>query len=124
MKKLIFTLAAAGLAASPLLAQPQRGRVAPMPGAHEAQGVLILYGAMDFSGQSQRVTGEQARFSSPFAIRSLSIRPGDRWQICVNPGFRPPCTNLTRPIADASILGITGQVGSIRLLPDPNATAN
>jgi hypothetical protein len=70
------------------------------------------------------VTGAQASFSAPFAIRSLSIRPGDRWQVCINANFRPPCTTVTRPIADASILGITGQVGSIRLLPDPNAPTN
>ena len=95
-----------------------------MPGAHDVAGELVLYGAMDFSGQSQRVTGEQASLSTPFAIRSLSIRPGDRWQICANPGFRAPCTTITRPIADAHIIGITGQVGSIRLLPDPNAPAS
>ena len=118
MKKVILALAAAGLAAAPLLAQPPRGRPLVVPGAHNVEGELVLYGATEFSGQSQRVRGEQASVSTPFAIRSLSIRPGDRWQLCVNPGFRPPCTNVTRPIADATILGITGQVGSIRLLPD------
>ena len=119
MKKIIFALTVAGLAAAPLLPQPQRGRpVAPPPGAHEVEGELVLYGAADFSGPSQRVTGERASVSTPFAIRSLSIRPGDRWQICANPGFRPPCTTVTRPIGDARILGIAGQVGSIRLLPD------
>jgi hypothetical protein len=119
MKKLILTLALASLATSPLLAQ--RRAVPPPPGAHDEAGVLILYGALDFNGQSQRVTGERASLSTPFAIRSLSIRPGDRWQICANANFRPPCTNLTRPLGDASILGITGQIGSVRLLPDPNA---
>lgn len=124
MKNTIFALAVAGLAASPLLAQPPRGPVAPLPGAHEVEGELVLYAAPDFSGQSQRVTGQRASFTSPFTIRSLSIRPGDRWQICLNPDFRPPCTTVSRPIADASILGITGQVGSIRLLPDPAASGN
>lgn len=123
MKKTIFTLAVAALAASPLLAQPRRA-APPPPGAHQVEGELVLYGATDFSGQSQRVTGARPSFSAPFAIRSLSIRPGDRWQICINPDFRPPCTTVTRPIADASILGISGQVGSIRLLPDPNAGGN
>ena len=123
MKKIVLAVAVAGLAATPLLAQPRRA-VPPPAGAHEAEGVLILYGAHDFGGQSQRVTGEQASLSTPFAIRSLSIRPGDRWQICVNPGFRAPCTTVTRPIADASILGITGQVGSVRLLPDPNGSGD
>lgn len=120
MKKIIFTLAVAGLAASPLVAA-QRRAVPPPPGAHDVPGEIVLYGAPNFSGQSQRVTGEQASLSTPFAIRSLSIRPGDRWQICANRDFRPPCTTVNRPLADASIIGVTGQVGSIRLLPDPNA---
>lgn len=123
MKKTIFAIALAGLAATPLLAQSQRGRFAPAAGAHAEEGVLILYGTTNFAGQSQRVTGAQGSFSAPFAIRSLSIRPGDRWEICTNANFRPPCTTVSRPIADASILGITGQVGSIRLLPDPNAAS-
>lgn len=121
MKKIIFTLALAGLATSPLLAQPRGRAPAPLPGSHDVAGELVLYGATAFSGQSQRVTGEHASLSTPFAIRSLSIKPGDRWQICANPGFRPPCTTVQRPIADASIIGLTGQIGSIRLLPDPNA---
>lgn len=119
MKKLIFALAIAGLATSPALAQ--RRAVPPPPGAHDEAGVLILYGAANFSGQSQRVTGEQASLGTPFAIRSLSIKPGDRWQICANRNFQAPCTTVTRPLGDASILGITGQIGSVRLLPDPNA---
>jgi hypothetical protein len=124
MKKIILTLALAGLATSPVLAQPRGRAPAPLPGAHDVAGELVLYGALDFSGQSQRVTGERASLSTPFAIRSLSIHPGDRWQICAHPGFRPPCTTVQRPLADASIIGVTGQVGSIRLLPDPNAPTN
>ena len=121
MKKIILTLALAGLATSPLLAQPRGRAVPPPPGAHDVAGELVLYSAHDFTGQTQRVTGERASLSTPFAIRSLSLRPGDRWQICANRDFRPPCTTVTRPLADASIIGVTGQVGSIRLLPDPNA---
>jgi hypothetical protein len=123
MKKIMLTLALAGLATTPLLAQPRRA-APPPPGAHDVAGELVLYGATDFGGQSRRVTGAQASLSTPFAIRSLSLKPGDRWQICANANFRPPCTTVTRPIADASIIGVTGQVGSIRLLPDPNASTN
>ena len=124
MKKIILTLAIAGLATSPLLAQPRGRAPAPMPGAHDVAGELVLYGATNFSGQSQRVTGERSSLSTPFAIHSISLKPGDRWQICANPGFRPPCTTVQRPIADANIIGVTGQIGSIRLIPDPNATEN
>ena len=123
MKKLILALAVPSLATSPLVAM-QRRAVPPPPGAHDVAGELVLYGATGFNGQSQRVTGERASLSTSFAIRSLSIHPGDRWQICAHPNFRPPCTTVQRPIADASIIGLTGQIGSIRLLPDPNAPAS
>ena len=122
MKKFVLTLALAALATTPL--QAQRRAAPPPPGAHDTAGELVLYGALDFSGQSQRVTGAQASLSTPFAIRSLSIHPGDRWQICANRNFQAPCTTVTRPIGDASIIGVTGQIGSIRLLPDPNTAAN
>jgi hypothetical protein len=122
MKKLILTLALAGLASSPLLAQTRTR--APVPGTHDRQGELVLYGSTNFAGQSQTISRDSPTVSTPFAIRSLAIKPGDRWQVCANPNFQPPCTTVQRPIADATIIGVTGQVGSIRLIPDPNAAAN
>lgn len=121
MKKIILALAFAGLATSPLLAQT-RAR-APQPGAHDRQGELVLYGGANYAGQSQVVNRDSPTLSTPFAIRSLAIKPGDRWQVCANPNFQPPCTVISRPIPDAGIIGVTGQVGSIRLIPDPNAPA-
>jgi hypothetical protein len=118
-----LALRGAGFAPAPFFPRPP-GAAPPPPGAHAVAGELVVYGALDFSGQSQRVTGERASFSAPFTIRSLSIRPGDRWLICINPDFRPPCTTVTRPIANASILGISGPVGSVRIVPDPSAPGN
>jgi hypothetical protein len=122
MKKIIITLALAGFATAPLLAQaPAR---APVPGAHQTAGELVLFSETNFGGQSQTVSRDSPTVSTPFAIRSLSIKPGDRWQVCANRNYQAPCTTVTRPIADAGIIGVTGQVGSIRLLPDPSATGN
>lgn len=125
MKKMLFLLAVTGLAATPLLAQPPRGRTpVVVPGAHNVEGELILYGDANFTGARQVVSQASPTVSTPFAIKSLSLRPGDRWQVCANPNFRPPCTTLTRPIADAALVGIRGQVGSIRLMADPAAAGN
>ncbi len=125
MKMMISGLAAIGLAATPLVAQP-RGRPAVIvPGAHAVEGELILYGDAGFTGQRQIVNRASASITTPFAIRSLSLRPGDRWQICANPDFRPPCTTIVRPIADARLIGVRGQVGSIRLVAElPPAPGN
>ena len=124
MKKIIFTLAFAGLATSPLLAQPRGRAPGPVPGAHETAGELVLFSDANFAGQSRTISGASPAVSTPFAIRSLSIRPGDRWQICAGRNFQAPCTTVTRPIANAGIIGVTGQIGSIRLIPDPNAPTN
>lgn len=119
MKTIIFTLALAGLATSPLSAQT-RPR-APVPGAHETAGELVLYSEANFGGQRQIVRGDSPAVSTPFSIRSISIKPGERWQICANRNFQAPCTTVQRPIADATLIGVTGQVGSIRPVEDPNA---
>lgn len=122
MKKIIFLLALAGLATSPALAQ--RRAAPPPPGAHDTAGELVLYGAANFAGQSQTIRGDSPSVSTPFGIHSISIKPGDRWQICAGRNFQAPCTTVQRPIADATIIGVTGQIGSIRLLPDPNAASD
>jgi len=122
MKKIVLALALAGLATAPAIAQ--RRAAPPPPGAHDIAGELVLFSEPNFAGQRQIVNRDSPALSTPFAIRSLSIKPGDRWKICASRNFQAPCTILTRPIADAGIIGVTGQVGSIQLLPDPNAAAN
>jgi hypothetical protein len=124
MKKIVFALALAGLATPPLLAQPRGRAPAPLPGAHETPGELVLFSEASFAGQSRTIGGDSPAVSTPFAIHSVSIHPGDRWQICANRNFQAPCTTVTRPIADAGVIGVTGQVGSIRQIPDPNPPAN
>jgi uncharacterized protein (DUF2237 family) len=124
MKKLIFALALAGLATSPLAAQPRNRAPAPLPGAHDTAGELVLYGTANFAGQSQTIRGDSPSVSTPFGIHSISIKPGERWQICAGRNYQAPCTTVQRPIADAAVIGVTGQVGSIRLIPDPNAATD
>lgn len=121
MKKMIFALAAISVAATPLLAQPRGRPAAPIPGAHSVEGELVLFGDANFAGARQVVSQASPRLSTPFAIKSLSLRPGDRWQICANADFRPPCTTISRPIGDAAVIGVTGQVGSIRLVVETPA---
>jgi hypothetical protein len=120
MKKMVFALALAGLAATPLLAQPRPPRQpAVVPGAHPVEGELVLHAEASFAGARQVVSRDSPTLSTPFSIRSLSLHPGDRWQVCANPSFRAPCTTISQPIADAALIGVTGQVGSIRRIPDP-----
>ena len=124
MKKIILTLALAGLATSPALAQPRGRAPVPLPGAHDTAGELVLYSEANFAGQSRTISADSPSVGTPFAIHSISIKPGERWQICAGRNYQTPCTTVQRPIADARLIGVTGQVGSIRQVPDPNAPGN
>ena len=121
MKKLIFALAALSAAATPLTAQPRNRPAPPIAGAHDVEGELVLFGDANFTGARQAVTRASPNAGTPFTVRSLSLRPGDRWQICANANFQPPCTTISRPIADATLIGVRGQIGSIRLVVDTPA---
>ena len=122
MKKIYFALAAvAGVAAMPLLAQPpQQGVDARM---HSVHGELVLYKDANFNGEQMIVNEANTAVHTDWNIRSLSVHPGDRWQICARPRFHDPCIILTRNVPDASMIGITGQIGSARPAPETPAAA-
>ncbi len=122
MKKIYLALAAAGsVAAMPLLAE-QRTAMDARPQVH---GELILYKETNFNGERAIIDNAMTTVRTQWNIRSLSVFPGDRWQICARPRFRDPCIILTRNVADATMIGIEGQIGSARLAPEtPPAQGN
>lgn len=122
MKKVIFALAGvAGIAAMPLLAQPSgQGVDARM---HSVHGELVLYKEANYNGEQMIVNEASSTVHTDWNIRSLSVHPGDRWQICARPRFRDPCIILTRNVPDATMIGVEGQIGSARPAPEtPPAT--
>lgn len=117
MKKVVFALgAAASIAAMPLLAQ-QSGQGAA-PKMHSVKGELILYRDTNFNGEQEVIDEARSTVRTDWNIRSLSLHPGDRWQICARPRFRDPCIILTRNVPDASMIGVEGQIGSARPAPE------
>ena len=123
MNKIYVALASVGcVAAMPLFAQ-QAGHD-PAQKMHSVHGEIVLYQQVNYNGESEVIDYARGTVHTDWPIRSISLHPGDRWQICVNPDFRPPCTTVSRPIANASILGISGPVGSVRIVPDPSAPGN
>ena len=125
MKKISLALAAAGcVAAMPLLAQPG-GRTGVEAKMHSVHGELILYKEKNFNGEQRIVNESSSVVRTNWNIRSLSLHPGDRWQICARPRFREPCIILTRNVGDATMIGIEGQIGSARPAPEtPPAQGN
>ncbi len=120
MKKSIFALAIAGAAAMPLLAQPGGQDAAKV---HSVHGELILYKEPNYNGEQHVVDESASTVHTDWNIRSLSVHPGDRWQICARPRFREPCIILTRNVPDATMIGIEGQIGSARPAPETPAAA-
>lgn len=122
MKKIYVALAAAGcVAAMPLLAQS--GGVSNK--MHSVHGELILYKETNFNGEQMVVNEANSAVRTEWNIRSLSLHPGDRWQICARPRFREPCIILTRNVGDATMIGVEGQIGSARPAPEtPPAQGN
>ena len=66
-------------------------------------------------------TSPSSSVRTDWNIRSVSIHPGDRWQICARPRFREPCIVLDRSVHDATLIGVEGQIGSARPAPESAA---
>ena len=125
MNKTLIALGVAAVAAMPALAMQQgAGQKQPAKqGAqpHTVHGELRLYEMTNYNGDWYTVDGPSSRVQTEWNIRSVLIHPGDRWQICARPRFRDPCIVLDRSVHDASLIGVEGQVGSIRPAPDAAA---
>lgn len=115
----ILTIAAslAALAAMPVLAmQPAQNKQGQRAGPHTMPGELTLYEMTNWNGEDRTIDTAAATVRTNWPIRSISVHPGEIWQICARPRFRD-CITLDRSVNDASLLGITGQIGSARPAP-------
>lgn len=124
MKKMAAAAAFAALSAPAFAGQPTAQSPAPAAqpaqaqrGPHTLRGQLTLFQMNNFSGEQWVVDTSNRRVVTEWPIRSLSIHPGDRWQICARTGFRD-CIVLDRSVPDASVVGITNQIGSARPAPE------
>ena len=118
MGKIGLTLVLAVAAAVPALATQQQSETRQRGVPHTVRGELTLYEMTSYNGDSFVVDGPSTRVQTDWNIRSLSIHPGDRWQICARPRFRDPCIVLDRSVHDATLIGVEGQIGSARPAPD------
>ena len=78
-------------------------------------GELILYQQPGFAGDYYSVDTDRTTIATDWNIRSIAIHDGEKWQICAKPRFRD-CIELSQSITDASQIGVTGQIGSLRKL--------
>ena len=118
MNKMLIALGLSAVVAMPALAMQQGQTKQADRRPHTVHGELTLYQEADYNGDMFVVDGPSSRVQTEWNIRSLTIHPGDRWQICARPRFRDPCIVLDRSVHDATLIGVEGQIGSARLAPD------
>ena len=100
----------------PALASTDQNATAPRTVA----GRLTLYEMKNYSGDTWEIDHPAGTVHTDWPIRSITIHPGDRWEICARPRFRD-CITLDRSLPDASVVGIEGQIGSARQAVAPAA---
>ena len=126
MKKTILTLGLIAVAAVPAAAMQQQANsqtAVPRPPT-TVRGELTLYEMVNYNGDTKVIDNSSAAVRTDWNIRSVSVHPGDRWQICARARFRDPCIILDRSVHDASLIGIEGQIGSARPAPAEQPQAN
>jgi hypothetical protein len=108
MRKFAIAAVVAILTALPATAKPG-------PAGTADPGQLVLHEVTNFRGDYYVIDdARRTSVETPWNIRSISVHPGEKWEICAHPRFRAPCMNLTESLADASVVGINGQIGSAR----------
>lgn len=120
MNRTMIAAAGAALLAVPALAtgQGNNKQSAPVQPPRTVPGEMVLYEATNYNGDNYTVDGRSSTVRTEWNIRSLTIHPGDRWQICARARFRDPCIVLDRSVHDASLIGVEGQIGSARPAPE------
>ncbi len=127
MKRLVIMLALAGTAAVPAAAiQAPAPAPAPAPSSPSQarpalpqtdRGFLSFYDQVNYNGHEYEIEGPRRVFRWDYNIRAIAIHPGDRWQLCARPRFEG-CIVLDRSVPDASLVGITASIGSVRPAPE------
>ena len=123
MKKMMTALAAAAFAAVPAMAAQQGTSVARSGASTTPAGELGLYEMTGYNGDYMMVDRAMTTVHTDWNIRSISVHPGDRWQICARPRFQGDCIVLDRSVPDATMIGVQGQIGSARMAPAATAPA-
>lgn len=122
MKKMMTALAIAALAGVPAMAIEQGAPAVKAGESTTPVGELGLYQMTGYNGDYVMLDRATSLVHTDWDIRSISVHPGERWQICARPRFQD-CIVLDRSVPDAHMIGVQGQIGSARLAPATAAPA-
>ncbi|HEX2762971.1 MAG TPA: hypothetical protein VHM92_03865 [Allosphingosinicella sp.] len=77
-------------------------------------GELILHQGTKYNGDTEVITRDNSRVITDWNVGSISLYPGEKWEICAKARFKAPCMVLDRSIPVAKEIGIEGSIGSAR----------
>jgi hypothetical protein len=119
MKKAMILLAIS--AAMPAAAMQSQNARQPQTD----RGTITFYQQTNYNGDDLEIDHATPRFHWDYNIRSFSIHPGDRWQICARPRYQE-CIVLDRSVPDANMVGIpaSATIGSVRPAPEAAPAPN
>lgn len=119
----VFVLGAALVAVPALALQSPSGQTAKQAPTRPHE--IVLYEHVSYGGGAYQIDEARPSVRAPWNIRSIGVHPGESWQICARPRFREPCIILSRSVHDATLIGVEGQIGSVRPASEATpATAN
>lgn len=96
---------------APAVADQERDLRAP---SHA--GKLGLFQGNNFSGREHLIERQGTDVQAGGVIRSISVHPGERWEVCPQPRFQGECVVLDRSVPDTSVIQSELQVRSVRPL--------
>lgn len=73
----------------------------PMSAAFSAKimtkkGMLTLYAGQKFTGDYFEIVRDRTSMSTDFAIGSIAVFEGDKWEVCEGQRFKEPCMIVTQ----------------------------
>jgi hypothetical protein len=77
-------------------------------------GEMTIHEIKNYSGERYVVRKADIEINLRWDTGSVSIHPGDVWELCAKPLFKE-CVTATESIKDAVAIGIVGQIRSARL---------
>jgi hypothetical protein len=77
-------------------------------------GEMTIHENKNFSGESYAVRKADTEINVRWDSGSVTIHPGDVWELCAKPLFKD-CVTVSESVKDAAAIGIVGQIRSARL---------
>ena len=76
---------------------------------------LTFYRDTNYNGETYQVRRANSELVLDWLVKSISINPGDTWEICPMTHYRN-CATITQSIPDAAAIGISAPIQSAKLV--------